>query len=429
MEKSILKAKNINISNSEVGTKEEDCRDEKIVEPKVVEVSNCDGRKERQFKCSSCSKVYRCQETLNVHSTLYHKQVSGIGIKNTEVFEDFSRVKEEAIDSEANFLTREDIDDGSDKEMSDPTFCSSQRGLWSEHDKLSCKEIIDETESPKEVEDLTVIENLVKNLPEVPKETEDGIANENTAVDIEIEARLMKLKIFNRSWSKKKVVLETSASQIEANHRESNEIKVEKTEPVFSSHQDREDFNSWYDDKVKRQNRKRRTLKVELKSRSVSTYSDKFDMPSSTSKVDMKASTELNKQDCKLKDEELDMVTFLCGIQANTVAMVATVFTFIEKLDNFLYSSPIPTFTKTLPFSTLGPTDDDPTIPTPSYTKKSLQPPLSTSLKKASKDFESDCEGEVLFPGSLYFSGAQCFETSSVWSNVVNIHSEVQVSD
>merc|ERR1712096_294205 len=98
-----------------------------------------------------------------------------------------------------------------------------------------------------------------------------------------------------------------------------NEVNIEKTEPVFSSDQDREDFNSWYIDKVTGQKRKR-TLKVELKPQSVSTDSYMFDMPSSISKVDMKTSTEQNKEDFKLKEEELDMdmVTNLCSILADT---------------------------------------------------------------------------------------------------------------
>ena len=158
----------------------------------------------------------------------------------------------------------------------------------------------------------------------------------------------MKLKFFNHSWYKKKVVLDVSASQLEAlsvpivNDREANDIKVEKTEPVYSTEQDRESFNSWF---YKKKDQPKKNQKETLRKYKLHplVQSAKFNEASSADSCDIKISSELqNKQDYKLKQEELDMVTNLCCIQANTLAMVVTVQLFMEKIDMIIHLSSTP---------------------------------------------------------------------------------------
>ena len=101
-------------------------------------------------------------------------------------------------------------------------------------------------------EDAKLQENLLKNLPEVP-ETE-FLDDESSAVDLDIEARLLRLKFFRKTWcpepsDQTEPEKEAPPDVVNSSKPKRKSEVVEKV-PTYTTKEEAEKFNYWYPQRI-----------------------------------------------------------------------------------------------------------------------------------------------------------------------------------
>ena len=92
-------------------------------------------------------------------------------------------------------------------------------------------------------------ESFMENLPEVP--VTELIDDQSSAVDLDIEARLLKLKFFRKAWCSAEPTDQTEPEKevpldVVRSYKPKRKVEVVKDVPTYSTKEETDKFNNWY---------------------------------------------------------------------------------------------------------------------------------------------------------------------------------------
>ena len=243
-----------------------------------------------------------------------------------------------------------------------PHFCDSEASDVGEaaiDDLEDCDNMLEgEVERNLETEDLT--DQLMLVLPDVPQDSDSFTADLAKVcgddIDQQIQQRLTKLQFFSQTWAKDSSKYSSSLPHTALSEVLDVEVDTKASDddiaPVMSTEEDRAEFNKWYYAKVDglpcQSNLPHSAASTLIttstlnmpsqpNSNMISTSelqcSDKVITSQSSDPFMTSSTCNMANLERRRQEQQLEIITNLCFMQANVVAMLMTAIHILEKIN------------------------------------------------------------------------------------------------